>query len=192
MAENKGGNNIEANGVSEKSGLLDKDEESREKPEPEINAASGLATMITTTTIGSITTTTPAAPLSSATAAEGPGPSPGLSPGAGPGPSPGGGPSPGPGPSPASGTSPGAGPDKAVAVPVAPPAAAPAEVNLNLLDECAVCRETLQGKEPKLLPCLHSFCKRCLPEPERQLSIPIPTGGNNAAGNNGDSPTIQQ
>ncbi|XP_043572930.1 E3 ubiquitin-protein ligase TRIM33 isoform X1 [Chiloscyllium plagiosum] len=191
MAENKGGNNIEANGVSEKSGLLDKDEDSREKSEPEVNAPSGLATTSTTTTTGSITTTA-AVPLSSATAAEGPGQSPGLSPGAGPGPSPGPSPGPGPGPSPASGTSPGGGPEKTVAVPVAPQAAAPAEVNLNLLDECAVCRESLQGKEPKLLPCLHSFCKRCLPEPERQLSIPIPAAGNNAAGNNGDSPTIQQ
>uniref|UniRef100_A0A452U8S3 RING-type E3 ubiquitin transferase n=1 Tax=Ursus maritimus TaxID=29073 RepID=A0A452U8S3_URSMA len=34
------------------------------------------------------------------------------------------------------------------------------------------------GISPKLLPCLHSFCLRCLPEPERQLSVPIPGGSN--------------
>ncbi|XP_068125800.1 E3 ubiquitin-protein ligase TRIM33 isoform X2 [Hyperolius riggenbachi] len=53
-------------------------------------------------------------------------------------------------------------------------------VVLNLLDTCAVCKQSLQSRdsEPKLLPCLHSFCRRCLPEPERQLSVPLP-GGNN-------------
>ncbi|KAM9320669.1 E3 ubiquitin-protein ligase TRIM33 isoform 1-T1 [Gastrophryne carolinensis] len=51
---------------------------------------------------------------------------------------------------------------------------------LNLLDTCAVCRQSLQSRdsEPKLLPCLHSFCRRCLPEPERQLSVPLPGGSN--------------
>ncbi|XP_043932092.1 E3 ubiquitin-protein ligase TRIM33 [Protopterus annectens] len=51
---------------------------------------------------------------------------------------------------------------------------------VNLLDTCAVCRQSLQTRdsEPKLLPCLHSFCRRCLPEPERQLSVPVP-GSNN-------------
>ncbi|GCB73317.1 hypothetical protein scyTo_0002473 [Scyliorhinus torazame] len=184
MAENKGGNNIEANGVSEeKSAQPDKDEESREKTEPEVNAAMAVTGLSSSTTTSTTTPPAAAAPVPTAAAAEGLGPSPGLSPGVGPGPCPAAGPSPAPGPSP------GAGPDKAAA---ATTAVAPAEVNLNLLDECAVCRDTLQGKEPKLLPCLHSFCKRCLPEPERQLSIPIPAGGNNAAGNNGDSPTIQQ
>uniref|UniRef100_UPI00398F0D73 E3 ubiquitin-protein ligase TRIM33 isoform X2 n=1 Tax=Pristiophorus japonicus TaxID=55135 RepID=UPI00398F0D73 len=209
MAENKGGNNTEASGggggggAEEKSGLADKEEESREKAEPEIGgtpAAAGTTTVTTTTTTtpppvaAAVTTTPPTAAAVSmgaaaVSAAEGPapGPSPGLSPGAGPGPSPV--PSPSAGPSPAPGPNLGVGPEKATASATAP---APTEVNLNLLDECAVCRDMLQGKEPKLLPCLHSFCKRCLPEPERQLSIPIPAGSNNAAGNNGELPTIQQ
>uniref|UniRef100_A0A8C9TER2 RING-type E3 ubiquitin transferase n=1 Tax=Scleropages formosus TaxID=113540 RepID=A0A8C9TER2_SCLFO len=48
----------------------------------------------------------------------------------------------------------------------------PAPVPLNLLDTCAVCKQSLQSRdcEPKLLPCLHSFCLRCLPQPERQIS----------------------
>uniref|UniRef100_A0A8C5LNG9 E3 ubiquitin-protein ligase TRIM33 n=1 Tax=Leptobrachium leishanense TaxID=445787 RepID=A0A8C5LNG9_9ANUR len=51
---------------------------------------------------------------------------------------------------------------------------------LNLLDTCTVCKLSLQSRdsEPKLLPCLHSFCRRCLPEPERQLSVPLPGGSN--------------
>uniref|UniRef100_A0A2K6GQB0 Ectodermin homolog n=1 Tax=Propithecus coquereli TaxID=379532 RepID=A0A2K6GQB0_PROCO len=58
-----------------------------------------------------------------------------------------------------------------------PPSGPPA----SLLDTCAVCQQSLQSRreaEPKLLPCLHSFCLRCLPEPERQLSVPIPGGSN--------------
>ncbi|XP_072910173.1 E3 ubiquitin-protein ligase TRIM33 isoform X2 [Hemitrygon akajei] len=215
MAENKGGTSIEANGVSEeKSGLPDKDGEAREKPELEAGAMLAAVVTVTTSTptaaVTTPTTTTPSPTAAPVTVFEvpGPGASPVLSPGAclssvpiqapisatsapppGPSPGPGPGPSPGSGPSPAPGPSPGVGPEKAAA---AAAATASLEVNLNLLDECAVCRDTLQGKEPKLLPCLHSFCKRCLPEPERQLSIPIPAGGNNTAGNNGESPAIQQ
>ncbi|KAL4648343.1 E3 ubiquitin-protein ligase TRIM33 [Arapaima gigas] len=60
---------------------------------------------------------------------------------------------------------------------VSPPPAAPAPVPLNLLDTCAVCKQSLQSREcePKLLPCLHSFCLRCLPQPERQISVQVPT-----------------
>nr|XP_033807719.1 transcription intermediary factor 1-alpha isoform X2 [Geotrypetes seraphini] len=43
---------------------------------------------------------------------------------------------------------------------------------LNLLDTCAVCKQNIQSRNPRLLPCLHSFCQRCLPPPERYLMLP--------------------
>uniref|UniRef100_A0A452HA50 RING-type E3 ubiquitin transferase n=1 Tax=Gopherus agassizii TaxID=38772 RepID=A0A452HA50_9SAUR len=43
---------------------------------------------------------------------------------------------------------------------------------LNLLDTCAVCGQHIQSRRPKLLPCLHSFCLRCLPQPDRYLMLP--------------------
>ncbi|XP_072537555.1 E3 ubiquitin-protein ligase TRIM33 isoform X2 [Salminus brasiliensis] len=47
---------------------------------------------------------------------------------------------------------------------------------INLLDTCAVCKQSLQSRdcEPKLLPCLHSFCLKCIPQPERQISVGVP------------------
>ena len=77
-------------------------------------------------------------------------------------------------------------PGGAVSTPAPAPASAPAPgpsagpppgPPASLLDTCAVCQQSLQSRreaEPKLLPCLHSFCLRCLPEPERQLNVPIP------------------
>ncbi|KAK1152664.1 hypothetical protein AOXY_G30764 [Acipenser oxyrinchus oxyrinchus] len=65
-------------------------------------------------------------------------------------------------------------------IPTAPAAAAappPAPaLPINLLDTCTVCKQSLQNRdcEPKLLPCLHSFCLRCIPQPERQLSLQLP------------------
>ncbi|KAK1328961.1 hypothetical protein QTO34_011131 [Cnephaeus nilssonii] len=62
-----------------------------------------------------------------------------------------------------------------------PPSGPPLGPPASLLDTCAVCQQSLQSRreaEPKLLPCLHSFCLRCLPEPERQLNVPIPGGSN--------------
>lgn len=48
---------------------------------------------------------------------------------------------------------------------------------LNLLDTCAVCHQNIQSRAPKLLPCLHSFCQRCLPNPQRYLMLPAPMLG---------------
>ncbi|TRY82436.1 hypothetical protein DNTS_007886 [Danionella cerebrum] len=46
---------------------------------------------------------------------------------------------------------------------------------LNLLDTCAVCKQSLQNREcePKLLPCLHSFCLKCTPPPQRKITVPV-------------------
>ncbi|KAG7496104.1 transcription intermediary factor 1-alpha-like isoform X1 [Solea senegalensis] len=38
---------------------------------------------------------------------------------------------------------------------------------IGLMDTCPVCKLSFHNREPKLLPCLHSFCKRCLPAPFR-------------------------
>lgn len=48
---------------------------------------------------------------------------------------------------------------------------------LNLLDTCAVCHQNIQSRVPKLLPCLHSFCQRCLPAPQRYLMLTAPPLG---------------
>ncbi|KAK2858829.1 hypothetical protein Q5P01_003449 [Channa striata] len=37
----------------------------------------------------------------------------------------------------------------------------------GLMDTCPVCKLSFHSREPKLLPCLHSLCKRCLPAPFR-------------------------
>ncbi|XP_033832157.1 transcription intermediary factor 1-alpha isoform X2 [Periophthalmus magnuspinnatus] len=37
----------------------------------------------------------------------------------------------------------------------------------GLMDTCPICKLSFHNREPKLLPCLHSFCKRCLPAPYR-------------------------
>ncbi|XP_034542169.1 transcription intermediary factor 1-alpha-like [Notolabrus celidotus] len=41
----------------------------------------------------------------------------------------------------------------------------------NDLDTCPVCCLNFHSREPKLLPCLHSFCKKCLPLPSRNLAM---------------------
>lgn len=46
---------------------------------------------------------------------------------------------------------------------------------LNNLNSCPVCCLNLYSREPKLLPCLHSFCKKCLPAPSRNLASAMPT-----------------
>uniref|UniRef100_A0A3B3QEH9 RING-type E3 ubiquitin transferase n=1 Tax=Paramormyrops kingsleyae TaxID=1676925 RepID=A0A3B3QEH9_9TELE len=42
--------------------------------------------------------------------------------------------------------------------------------HVNLLETCAVCSLSFHSREPKLLPCLHSFCKKCLPSPSRRYT----------------------
>lgn len=56
------------------------------------------------------------------------------------------------------------------------PAATPVPTTINFLDTCAVCKQSLQSRdcEPKLLPCLHSFCLKCIPQPDRQISVQVP------------------
>ncbi|XP_068588922.1 E3 ubiquitin-protein ligase TRIM33 isoform X2 [Cebidichthys violaceus] len=56
------------------------------------------------------------------------------------------------------------------------PAATPVSAPINFLDTCAVCKQSLQSRdcEPKLLPCLHSFCLKCIPQPDRQISVQVP------------------
>ncbi|XP_062852518.1 transcription intermediary factor 1-alpha isoform X2 [Trichomycterus rosablanca] len=44
------------------------------------------------------------------------------------------------------------------------------EGSLGLLDICPMCKLSFHSREPKLMPCLHSFCKRCLPSPSRSLA----------------------
>ncbi|KAK5867049.1 hypothetical protein PBY51_011568 [Eleginops maclovinus] len=41
----------------------------------------------------------------------------------------------------------------------------------NYLDSCPVCTLNFHSREPQLLPCLHSFCKKCLPSPSRNLAM---------------------
>lgn len=41
----------------------------------------------------------------------------------------------------------------------------------NNLNSCPVCCLNFYSREPKLLPCLHSFCNKCLPTPSRNLAM---------------------
>ncbi|KAL2102273.1 hypothetical protein ACEWY4_001441 [Coilia grayii] len=42
----------------------------------------------------------------------------------------------------------------------------------SLMDCCPICKLNFHSREPKLLPCLHSFCKKCLPPPSRNFLYP--------------------
>lgn len=46
-----------------------------------------------------------------------------------------------------------------------------AAAELNNPNSCPVCCLNFYSREPKLLPCLHSFCKKCLPKPSRNLAM---------------------
>ncbi|XP_051885172.1 E3 ubiquitin-protein ligase TRIM33 isoform X2 [Pristis pectinata] len=48
-----------------------------------------------------------------------------------------------------------------------------AEDELNLFRTCLVCKKDLTNRQPRLLPCLHSFCKDCVPAEIRSLSPTI-------------------
>lgn len=51
----------------------------------------------------------------------------------------------------------------------------------GLMDTCPICKLSFHNREPKLLPCLHSFCKRCLPtafrsaDPRRDMQGQVDT-----------------
>ncbi|XP_054844896.1 transcription intermediary factor 1-alpha isoform X2 [Eublepharis macularius] len=62
------------------------------------------------------------------------------------------------------------------------------EAPLNLLDTCGVCGQHIQSRQPKLLPCLHSLCRRCLPAPHRYLMLPPPAAPASPGGGPKDSP----
>ncbi|XP_040293314.1 transcription intermediary factor 1-alpha isoform X1 [Bufo bufo] len=73
---------------------------------------------------------------------------------------------------------------------------------LSLLETCGVCRSNIQSRSPRLLPCLHSMCQRCLPAPSRYISLPAAAGpqpggpsaphpGPPAPSNTGSSTTVQ-
>lgn len=62
--------------------------------------------------------------------------------------------------------------NEAESVPVQEKKSAP--TGLNYLDTCPVCHLNFHSREPKLLPCLHSFCKKCLPSPSRNLAMTAP------------------
>ncbi|KAM7404338.1 hypothetical protein PAMP_011698 [Pampus punctatissimus] len=73
---------------------------------------------------------------------------------------------------------PGEAPATGLTTEMSPPPTAPAATpvsTVNLLDTCAVCKQSLQSRdcEPKLLPCLHSFCLKCIPQPDRQISVQV-------------------
>lgn len=43
------------------------------------------------------------------------------------------------------------------------------------LDTCPVCHLNFHSRDPKLLPCLHSFCKKCLPPPSNSSTTRKPS-----------------
>ncbi|XP_053575657.1 transcription intermediary factor 1-alpha [Bombina bombina] len=62
---------------------------------------------------------------------------------------------------------------------------------MNLLETCGVCRLNIQSRSPRLLPCLHSLCLRCLPPPERYLSMPSVPSPQTPPGPPANTATVQ-
>ncbi|XP_029010668.1 transcription intermediary factor 1-alpha-like isoform X2 [Betta splendens] len=50
----------------------------------------------------------------------------------------------------------------------------PVQERRNYLDTCPVCHLSFRSREPRLLPCLHSFCGKCLPAASRNLAVAEP------------------
>ncbi|XP_077196445.1 transcription intermediary factor 1-alpha-like isoform X2 [Paroedura picta] len=55
-----------------------------------------------------------------------------------------------------------------------PPEESGGKAALDLLGSCGGCGQRLQSRRPKLLPCLHSLCQRCLPAPRRYVPLASP------------------
>uniref|UniRef100_A0A8C5WD38 RING-type E3 ubiquitin transferase n=1 Tax=Leptobrachium leishanense TaxID=445787 RepID=A0A8C5WD38_9ANUR len=62
---------------------------------------------------------------------------------------------------------------------------------LNMLETCGVCKQNIQSRSPRLLPCLHSLCLRCLPPPERYVTMPAGTQHHSAQGTPSNAGTVQ-
>uniref|UniRef100_A0A8C3JTY9 Tripartite motif containing 28 n=1 Tax=Calidris pygmaea TaxID=425635 RepID=A0A8C3JTY9_9CHAR len=57
---------------------------------------------------------------------------------------------------------------------------------LDLLERCGVCRERLKAeRDPRLLLCLHSFCRECLRPAPGPAAAPAPDGSGEARGERG-------
>ncbi|CAN2391887.1 estrogen response element binding, partial [Pristimantis euphronides] len=61
----------------------------------------------------------------------------------------------------------------------------------SLLETCGVCRANIQSRSPRLLPCLHSVCQRCLPAASRYISLPAGPQGAPGTQTSGGGGSVQ-